>query len=105
MHSLVSQLENLADDPRVGTAHLSLYVALLQSREEQSQANPFSIKREELMKRSKILAASTYYLCLKNLNEWGHIEYYPSKTNVGNSQIFLNALDFKRRNLLISFKV
>jgi hypothetical protein len=87
MRTLVSQLEKLSKDRRVSTTRLSLYVALLQRQEEQGGVEVFYIRKAEVMRRARILGKTTYYMCLKELDRWGHIEYRPDKRRGGRSRV------------------
>jgi hypothetical protein len=89
MQTLVSQLENPSNDRRVGTIHLSLYVALLQSQEEQGGVGIIYIRRETVMKRARILGKTTYYMTLNELARCGHIGYGPDKRRGGRSRVQL----------------
>jgi len=90
MEELVDFLRRIRMDHRIGTAHVSLYVALLGLREELGVRGFFPVDREEVMARAKILGRERYYGCLRELAEAGYIEYWPenypgkrSKVRVG----------------------
>ncbi|MDM8161859.1 hypothetical protein QUH73_18730 [Labilibaculum sp. K2S] len=40
--------------------------------------NPFSVNRFEMMTLSGIGFVNTYARCMKELNQWSYIEYFPS---------------------------
>ena len=77
MKELKAFLDKIKNDHRIGTAHISLYVALLGLREEIPAAVFFPIDRQELMERSKILGKTLYYKCLRELASFGYIQYRP----------------------------
>jgi len=70
--------EKIHEDPRLNPTHISLYLALFQFWNLNHFQNPISISRHEMMKLSKIAAYGTYHKCIKELQEFGYIEYLPS---------------------------
>lgn len=78
----------IQDDPRVGTLHISLYMALFSAQTRQDQ-NPFEIDRDTLMQAAKIRARSTYHLAMHQLVEYGYIRYEPSLGTGSRSRIHL----------------
>jgi hypothetical protein len=73
----------------VGPSHISMYLALLQCKERINKEMPFLIRRDELMRLSKIQSRTRYYGIMKELDEWGYIEYWPSYKNAGKSKVFV----------------
>ena len=71
--------ERIRDDHRVGTAHVSMYAALVGLYLENGGVGFIAVRREELMARSKILGKTTYYTVLRELAEWGYVEYRPER--------------------------
>lgn len=82
-------MEGLVNDRRVGAAHISVYVALLQCREAQGGGRTIVVKKWEMMRLSKIQGKTTYYNVLKELDRWGHIVYRPSKDKGGRSKVVI----------------
>lgn len=78
----IKHLENCFDkistDGRLSPYHVSLYYSLFHQWNLCKFRNPISICRSELMMVSKIGSANTYTKCLKQLDEWGYIQYLPS---------------------------
>lgn len=71
-------LKFTADD-RLNPTHVSLYIALFQEWNQNHFSRKIFINRGEIMKRAKMGATSTYHRCLKDLNNWGYLNYYPSR--------------------------
>ena len=69
--------EAIEDDVRIGTSHISLYMALLQQWNLNGGINPVTIVRTSIMKAVKINARYTYNKCINNLQEFGYITYPP----------------------------
>lgn len=78
----IKHLENIfakiSLDDRLSTVHLGLYYSLFHQWNLAKFQNPISICRSELMKTSKVGSANTYTRCLRELNDWGYIDYKPS---------------------------
>lgn len=66
------------DDPRITTQHISLYAALLNLLHERKGENPLYVFRKDLMPVSKISGRATFYRTIKELHEYGYIDYTPS---------------------------
>lgn len=81
--------EQAVDDPRIGTSHISLYMALLQHCKQTGGTNPFPIYRDAVMKTAKINARYTYNKCINNLNDYGYISYVRSSNSSRQSTIRL----------------
>lgn len=83
----------LADDRRLTPFHVSLYLSLFRQWNQNRFRNPFPISREELMFFSRIGSVNTYTRCLKQLHEWGYIEYSPSNCPHIGSQVSCISFD------------
>ena len=70
--------DKIQQDERLNPTHISLYLALFQFWNLNHFQNPISISRNEMMRLSKISALGTYHKCIKQLQEFGYIEYMPS---------------------------
>lgn len=71
-------LKAVEEDPRVGPAHISLFMALLQAYKSQEMKTPISVFSRDLMKLAKISAGGTFRKCIWDLHEFGFIRYVPS---------------------------
>jgi hypothetical protein len=74
-------------DNRLNPTHISLYVALFQIWNSNRFLEEFYINREEVMSFSKRGSKSTYHKCIKELNHWKYIIYYPSHNPFKGSKI------------------
>lgn len=70
--------DKIQQDERLNPTHISLYLALFQFWNINHFQNPISISRNEMMRLSKISAFGTYHKCIKELQQFGYIEYIPS---------------------------
>lgn len=75
---MIAFYKAIADDARINTTHISLYIALLHQWSLNQGKNPIIIRRDNIMKMAKISARHTYNKCINELREYGYIIYYPS---------------------------
>jgi len=74
-------------DNRLNPTHISLYMALFQLWNINRFPKEFFINRDEVMQLSKIGSKSTYHRCIKELNHWKYIVYFPSHNPYRGSKI------------------
>ncbi len=86
---LTSFYSAIRDDHRIGSTHISLYMALFQFYNLNKFQNPIRITRARVMEVAKINGLATYHKCIKDLNEFGYIRYEPSYNPAINSQVYL----------------
>lgn len=77
-------------DNRLNPTHISLYMALFQLWNNNRFKEVFYVNREEVMQLSKIGSKSTYHRCVKELNHWKYIVYFPSHNPYKGSKIKMN---------------
>jgi len=82
-------LKIIAEDNRLGPPHISLFVAIIGEWSKNNYPNPLTILTNNLMSLSKISCRTTYYRCLKELNQYGYIKYKPSHNSFKGSFIYL----------------
>ena len=81
--------QQFLDDNRLNPTHISLYMALFQVWNSTRFPEEFFVIRDEIMQQSKIGSKSTYHRCLKQLHNYGYIEYTPSHNPYRGSKIKL----------------
>lgn len=86
---LAGFFERVASDDRLNPTHISMYVSLFQFWNASRFQNPISISRNELMKVSKISAKATYHKCIRELNDYGYLQYRPSYNPFKGSLVYL----------------
>lgn len=79
----------IADDPRINTTHVSLYMALLQYWKEHRFACPIHVFSREIKQTAKIQSSATYHKSIKDLNDFGYIKYQPSYKRNQGSKVYL----------------
>jgi len=75
---LTSFYSAIREDNRIGATHISVYMALFQFYNLNGFQNPIQITRSRVMEIAKISGLATYHKCMKELAEYGYIEYRPS---------------------------
>jgi hypothetical protein len=80
-------VEAAGNDPRLGSAHICLYTALMLS--ERMPGTDFVLRKYGLMRLSGIRSTATYYRCMKDLREFGYVWYYPSLDPHGASKVLV----------------
>ena len=86
---LTTFFDAIRDDNRLGTSHISLYMALFQLYNINGFQNPILINRRIVMQAAKINGLATYHKCIKDLAEFGYINYQPSFNPGISTQIVL----------------
>jgi hypothetical protein len=71
-------LKRAADDHRLFTTHMSLFMAIFYYSSPLSPFEEFRICRRQLMRFSRIKSKATYHKCLSELVLFGYIKYQPS---------------------------
>ncbi len=79
----------IREDHRIGTTHISLYMALFQFYNLNEFRSPIQITRASVMEVAKISGLATYHKCMKDLNDFGYIQYQPSYNPESGSRVHL----------------
>jgi hypothetical protein len=79
----------IEEDTRIGSTHISIYMALLQQWNLSGGKSPVEIERKEIIKAAKISARHTYNRCMNELREYGYIRYQPSSNVFIKSSVIL----------------
>lgn len=83
--------EVIVSDPRMGLSHVSIYLTLILKWNGDART-PFEIRRVDVMEDSKILSRETYNRCMKDLRQFGYIQYIPSTSPFNPSLIYIKKL-------------
>lgn len=86
-------MNKITEDNRLHATHVSLYISLFTLWNLNRFENPISINREEVMKISKIGSRNTYHKCLKDLDQFGYLEYLPSHNPLKGSLVNMHNFD------------
>lgn len=85
---LLDFFKAIEKDYRISITHIGIYAALLQFRADKGFINPVKAYRHEIMKIAKITGPVTYHKCIRELNEYGYINYIPKKNRNQRSTIY-----------------
>ena len=66
-----------SNDARLLPSHISLFMAMFYYSPDHP-GETFQVCRRKLMRFSRIKSIATYHKCLKDLQEYGYIDYQPS---------------------------
>ena len=89
---ITSFMDRAEKDARLGPMHISLYVALLYRWIRQGKDEFVSVTGRELMPIAKIGGLTPMYKCLRELHQYGYIEYLPSHSQFEKSRVYLTLL-------------
>ena len=81
-------MENVKDDPRINTSHISLYVSLVTQWFVKCSEGPLSIFSKEIMPICKISGTAAYHKSIRQLHEYGYIKYVPSYNHFLGSLVY-----------------
>jgi hypothetical protein len=67
-----------AEDKRLSTSHICVYLALCAAHGASNFQHPFPISRRKIMRACNIQGIATYHKCIRQLHLFGYIRYFPS---------------------------
>ena len=70
--------EKFNNDDRIKQGHITLYLAFFQKWNREFFKKTLTINRQFIMERAKFKSKTTYHNYLKDLNDWGYLNYFPS---------------------------
>jgi len=70
--------ERFHNDDRIKQGHITLYLAFFQKWNREFYKKTLTINRQFIMERAKFKSKTTYHNYLKDLNDWGYLNYFPS---------------------------
>jgi len=85
--------EHFRKDRRLTSTHKILYLALFECWNRNRFRNPVSINRDEIMWDASINSSKLYYKAMKDLQNWGYIQYRPSNNMYIGSKVLLCRYD------------
>ncbi|MFP5436441.1 MAG: hypothetical protein ACLGH8_01485 [Bacteroidia bacterium] len=88
LQPLCDFFKNIQSDGRIGVTHIGVYAALLDYRVRHNMENPVRAFSYEIMALAKIASGFTYYKCIRELSEYGYINYIPSYKKTQASSIY-----------------
>jgi hypothetical protein len=82
---LESFMRKAGDDPKMTAAHISLYVSLICLTDDKDDS--LHVFSREVMHLCKISGSATYHRCIRQLDEFGYIKYFPSYNHYKRSRV------------------
>ena len=90
--------EAIAEDARISSTHISLFMALLHYWNLAGCKNPLMFRRQQVMRTAKIFARHTYNKSINELCEYGYIKYEPSKNGYTLSSVYLDVVNSENKH-------
>lgn len=90
-------MERAEKDARLGPLHISLYMSILYCWLRKHTEGAVCVTGRELMPIAKIGGLTPMYRTLKELDEYGYIDYKPSHSLSDKSRIYLPLLRLMNR--------
>jgi hypothetical protein len=75
---LVAFFVKAANDPRIGTSHISLYLTIVSLWQTKGGREPVASFANPVMKLAKISSSATYVRLLRDLCDGGYLTFQPS---------------------------
>jgi len=85
--AVLSFLDAIRDDARITPCHVSLFMAIIGYEGAGRIGDRIYAFSHELMPIAKISSGATYHKCIKDLHEFGYIEYESSYSRFVGSRI------------------
>jgi hypothetical protein len=79
----------IIDDYRITPAHISVYMALCHLDAEHEGTGQIFIFSRQIMPLAKVSSSATYRKCIRDLDEFGYIDYTPSFSCILGSMVRL----------------
>lgn len=79
----------LSKDERVTVWHMATLFGIIQLSKENELTAPIYISRKKVMELSHINNFVTYNKCIKELQQFGYIKYFPSYHPAYGSKVYL----------------
>lgn len=71
-------LERFYNDTGVKQGHIALYMAFFQKWNHEFFKPMITVNKRFIMERAKFRSKTTYHNHLKDLSDWGYLQYFPS---------------------------
>lgn len=79
----------IKQDSRINPIHISLFMAVIQRWEIDGFKTPICVFSHELMTLAKISSTRTYHRTIRELHEYGYLNYIPSFNRLTGSLIYI----------------
>jgi len=96
LNPLTQFFKAIEKDQRIRITPIGIFAAFLRFRTAAGYINPVKAYRHEIMKIAKISGPVTYRRCIRDLNDYGYINYLP-KRNRNQKTIVASRINNKKR--------
>jgi hypothetical protein len=90
-NAIAEFIEVIQDDPRISPAHVSLFLAVINTCKKQNKDMPISIYKKDIIKQAKI-APATFHRRINELHKYGYLIYKPSYNPLMGSLVYISKL-------------
>ena len=90
LNQLKRFLDEASKNPRIGASHVSIYMSLFHCWLYNDCKEPFWVNRRGIMANAKISGVATYHKCIRDLHEYGYIQYIPSYHPLCQSEVYMS---------------
>jgi len=75
---LNTAFEKFDSDERIKQGHITLYLAFFQKWNREFFRKMITVNRTSIVEKAKFKSKTTYHNYLRDLNDWGYLNYFPS---------------------------
>ena len=79
--------ETIVDDPRIGTSHIVIYLALMHTWQRKGCPLTMEVATYEMLQFTKFRKKDTYLLRIKDLATFGYIMYQPAENEYVKAEV------------------
>ncbi|MFZ0595888.1 MAG: hypothetical protein WAM46_02815 [Flavobacterium sp.] len=88
LNPLTQFFKAIEKDQHISITPIGIFAALLQFRTAAGYSNSIKASRHEIMKTAKISGPVTCHRCIRDLNDYGYINYLPKRNRNQKSIIY-----------------
>ncbi len=79
--------ETIVDDPRIGTSHIVIYLALVHAWQMKECPQTMEVATYEMLRLTKFRKKDTYLARVKDLAIFGYIKYKPAENEFVKAEV------------------
>jgi len=79
--------ETIVEDPRIGTSHIVIYLALVHAWQIKGCPDSMEVAAYEVMQFAKLRKRDTYLMRVKDLAAFGYIKYQPAENEYVKAEV------------------
>jgi hypothetical protein len=97
-------IEKSMHDPRLSPCHITVYLGIFSQWAANKFPSALAIVKDDIMTISKVTGRNSYYKVIRELHDFGYIEYLPSCGKHEKSLVRLTKFDIIKCVCLIGLK-